>query len=524
MQAALGSFGWALGLLLVASASQVRIDTTRLEKSTPRTFLAHGWEPWTATTSFDLFDNPVFLKAMSHLGGQTVRFGGISADWLKYVITDEVTPPCRFGQRHPFTESGQCPFSTGALNKLLKFLQDANIRVLFDLNELLGRNCSQKGQKPWQPDEWCGDKPAKWDTKPIKSLLEYIRDHKLKFCGFELGNELFAPPHISHETANKDIWAAGQLLRATFNDSAPILYASGTNDCANNNNSDTMSALLQTRKSEGVKTGFSFHSYPGDVRSWWNKTDLTSYLLNASWLRTALLAQTAPCIAAWNEGPRAEGLTVAVTEAAAMSGQLPKGLPSTNSHIHGFFSIAQLGQFANVGASVLARWGIPGLLGSNLGMSAGSWSVDNVASDFFLYALFNATVGHGVLSVSGGDTGEVLVYAHCAATHNYGANGSVTVFAANPSSSEQKLQVSLPSLPRLDYVLTAPNNDLASRTPVLNGNTEAPLKLKEDGSLPEMEGRFCSPGQDGCTEELLLPPLSQGFFVLLGSGAIACEQ
>lgn len=93
--------------------------------------------------------------------------------------------------------------------------------------------------------------------------------------------------------------------------------------------------------------------------------DLASFLLNESWLRHDIISRTAPCLAAWNDGPRAAGVLAAVTEAAAMCGStgIQPGAPTTSSFIHGFFSIAQLGQFAREGVALLARWGIPQLLG-----------------------------------------------------------------------------------------------------------------------------------------------------------------
>ena len=119
--------------------------------------------------------------------------------------------------------------------------------------------------------------------------------------------------------------------------------------------------------------------------------------------------------------------------------------------------------------------------------------------------------------MSGDEASDVLVYAQCAAEHRFGRNGTITVFAANPSTSAVSLQLSLPARPRVEYVLTAPGGNLSSRTPVLNG--QRPLSLSADGSLPPMDGHFC--GQTDCEEVVTLPPLSQGFFVLLGAAADA---
>lgn len=38
-----------------------------------------------------------------------------------------------------------------------------------------------------------------------------------------------------------------------------------------------------------------------------------------------------------------------------MTGQISDGLPTTDTFVHGFFSIAQLGQFALAGVAMLAR-------------------------------------------------------------------------------------------------------------------------------------------------------------------------
>ena len=95
------------------------------------------------------------------------------------------------------------------------------------------------------------------------------------------------------------------------------------------------------------------HSYPGNAKSWWNKSKLETFLLNSSWLRHETLATVAPCLAAWNRGPRQAGLEMAVTETAAMCGvrDWPADAPTPHSFIHCFFTVANLGQFALNGVS-----------------------------------------------------------------------------------------------------------------------------------------------------------------------------
>ena len=241
----------------------------------------------------------------------------------------------------------------------------------------------------------------------------------------------------------------------------------------------------------------------------------------------------APCLRAWNSGPRAAGVLAAVTEAAAMCGfnTIPPGAPTTSSFIHGFFSIAQLGQFAREGIALLARWGIPQLLGLDYRSAAPGtpWDPSTVAADLFLYVLYNRTVGRRVLQVSGDEASDALVYAHCTAVgdhHLQSSNGSVTLMAANPSAVSVALSLSLPTLPRLEYVLTPPDHgeDLASQTPVLNGNAARPLRLGPDGSLPPMPGKHYGAGAAGATEVITMPPRSWAFFVLLGAQYPYCRN
>ena len=251
-------------------------------------FVAHGWEPWMATQAFHLFTNPAVVTAFGHLQGQTIRFGGITADWLDYVVDDAVSAPCTWGNggRAPFTPGGSCPFSTGALTALLNLLDKAGVSLLFDLNVLVGRNCTQlePGGGPdassssssssshvgkGVPNEWCGDNPAPWNTSTVTMLLNYFLNASLtrprQVLGFELGNELFAPKHITPQVANADISTAASLLKSVWGAAAaatppPRLYATGTNDChpGGRNNSDTMASV--TKKPPPAHFGFG---YPG---------------------------------------------------------------------------------------------------------------------------------------------------------------------------------------------------------------------------------------------------------------------
>lgn len=129
----------------------------------------------------------------------------------------------------------------------------------------------------------------------------------------------------------------------------------------------------------------------------------------------------------------------------------------------------------------------------------------------------------GALLSSGSENSDALVYTYCAGGV-YSGNGSVLVTAVNPSKSAITFTVEsdgggvIPSSPRLEWVFTAPGNDMSSTTPVLNGVESAPLRLNEDGSLPPLVGAYVGSGSAVVT----LPPLSQSFFVLLSASVSVC--
>ena len=216
------------------------------------------------------------------------------------------------------------------------------------------------------------------------------------------------------------------------------------------------------------------------------------FLTNSSWLRHNTLSEADRCLKAWNAGPRSRGLSLYVTEAAASYGST-KGTPDTSS-----------------------------FLLQEPGRDPTSWIA---SSDFFLYQLYQNFVGHGVLEVTGDDD-SALVYAHCSAGSS---NGSITVFAANPSDQTIALSLKHATQPRSEFILTAPGGNFSSKTPILNGNAAQPLALNADGSLPAMPARFCG-GQDSmsqsgaCGDTLTLPPYSQSFFVLLSAGVKGCKN
>ena len=151
-----------------------------------------------------------------------------------------------------------------------------------------------------------------WQVSRVRMLLEFVRDRGAVKGGplvaFELGNELFQPPHLSPATAAKDIALFAALVAEVWNATTaahPLpIYAPGTNDCSHSNDSEVFAAA------DGVIHGFSFHNYP---KSGVNMTQV----LNSSWLRSNddMMRGGVFCLETWeSDGYKERGLAM-VSEA-----------------------------------------------------------------------------------------------------------------------------------------------------------------------------------------------------------------
>ena len=300
-----------------------------------------------------------------------------------------------------------------------------------------------------------------------------------------------------------------------------------------------------------------------------NGSNLEAELLNTTWLRDSIMqgSKSANCIAAWNDGPRAAGVKLWLTEASsswnwpgAKDPPWPRGVPGQNSFLHGFFTLPQLAQYAAAGVDVVARWA--------LALNGGFATIDyaqgrfDVASDYWLLVAHKRLVAPGVLAVTveslAGEAPPALVYASCAlvppsvtqrrtpsgnawdladAPHplagwrgrNVNAaavatvapgDGSIVIIAVNPSLTQVSIALTnVQTTPRVEWTFTAPGGNVSATAPLLNDNA-VPLRIAEDGSLPPLPGAAVP--ADG-SPLITLPPRSQAFVVLTNAGAAACR-
>jgi hypothetical protein len=509
------------------SSANLVINTTAAFAD-PAPILGYGWEMFGMFSYMYFMTNPAYIAIASHLPNSMVRVGGISADFTTYDLSDS---PAELASAETsdvnILRGSDWPFANRNITAthfelLVKYLGAANISLIFDLNELYGRSCNNSDPaNPYNDGVWC---EGAWDMSNVEAFLGYVHDHipsgpGATLVAFELGNELVS--HLDPVVNVADIKALAAVISNVWADvppeQRPAFFAPSTDNCE----PTQLEIMVNITGVPGV-TGFTYHSYPGG--SGLPPHTLTSLLLNSTWLRTSIAAHdatTAPCLQAWNAGPRAEGLQLLVTESSSSwNWTLPP--PAQNSFLHGFYSIPEWGQYAQTGVSFVARWAFSE--SSPFALIVQNGSRFDVAHDYWLLLLHKQLAGSAVLNSTGTESSDVLAYAYCSRSV---ANGTVVVVAVNPSSVPVTLSfsamgtlASIPAVPRWEYVFTAPGGDLGSTTPVLNGNEGEPLRVGEDGSLPPLPGAYVDVSGPAT---VTMPPLSQAFYVLLGASSVACS-
>ena len=205
---------------------------------------------------------PQPIAIIGHLSPSVVRVGGISADWIRYIVEPGMTDDhvSRF-PREPL--GGSWPseprnMSLYVLYSLIDMMASANTSLLFDLSELYGRNCNTT--KPGCPscDDWCATSPP-WDMTNIRALLERIHEDNrtnTTLYGFELGNELAS--HLDPYANVADVLALASVIREIWSDNdVPPLLAPSTDDCW----SSDMAQIM--RNITPAVYAFTYHAYPG---------------------------------------------------------------------------------------------------------------------------------------------------------------------------------------------------------------------------------------------------------------------
>jgi hypothetical protein len=471
-------------------------------------FLSHGWELGQMVNYLGSMDQ-VLIAASSHLSPTIVRVGGISGDWYKYVGFDS--------SEVSWWPSSDYNLTLPMFKTLTAFFGATNMSLFFTLNELFGRNCSEPiPDCPQCPPEWCENE---WDMSNVRAFLQRVHDDPSVMNGvapmFELGNELRG--HEAAANTTQDIIRLGALIQSIWSDKPsadrPQLWGPSTDAC-----SDTgqMEIMMNITGALGV-TGYSFHSYPfgGSPRD-----NITARLLNSTWLRSGVLtgSNASGCIDTWvlPGGPRDGGLGLWVTEtSSSWNTTLPS--PGQNAFAEGFFTLANWGALSAKGIATTMRWAFAE--SSPFAMFSRNATRWEVAHDFWLFVAMRRALGLGdsnVLAVSGDAASGAILHAYCASNNN----GTVIVTAVNVQATTVEINLGgITTLPRKEWIFTAPAGNLSSIAPWLNGGDVA-LRVTDAGGLPD---NFAPAWVDASGISVLtLPPLSQSIFELVQANGAAC--
>lgn len=149
--------GCKVGLVVAAlqlTAGQVNvgvdIDLQTAAGVAPTYLGSMGWEMWGMMGYLGALNDTRYIKAAAAMNPAIVRVGGITADWVRYVIDEAPATPVEvssFPHSTAHRLEGNWPSAPHNLTMtdfkaLLNFFNSSGLSFVFDLNELYGRNCN----------------------------------------------------------------------------------------------------------------------------------------------------------------------------------------------------------------------------------------------------------------------------------------------------------------------------------------------------------------------------------------------
>jgi heparanase 1 len=206
--------------------------------------------------------NPKLIQLARSLSPANLRIGGSSADVAEYEFGGHVCSQDAIKKHVCLTKS--------RWNEIIHFVQKTNLRLIFDLNIMFGRDDSSSSSSS----------NNEWDDTNAQALLKYTQKtypnwSKRTNLGFELGNEkefILSPL----ETANSFIQLRS-LVNTIFDTDRPIIVGPSMNV-----RTDWLTNFLTiiNKEKHAVIDVISYHMYPGYGRS----NNLPSLIMRPSWL------------------------------------------------------------------------------------------------------------------------------------------------------------------------------------------------------------------------------------------------
>ncbi|XP_063281413.1 heparanase [Pelobates fuscus] len=376
------------------------------------------------------------------------------------------------------------------LDLLYRFANCSGLHLIFGLNALLRKENDV------------------WNSTNAKLLIDYCSSKNYNLS-WELGNE----PNSFRKKSG--IYVDGSQLGKDFVNLHDLLkkYSKYRNagvygpDIGQPKKQSQMMLKSFLRTGGKIIDSVTWHHYYVDGRTASKSDFLSANILDS------LISEIQDVFKIVNE--TVPGKRVWLGETSSAYGGGSPGL--SNTYIDGFMWLDKLGVSAQLGIDVVMRQALFG---------AGSYNlVDSnfePLPDYWLSLLFKKLVGPVVLNAQLSSPRNnydrmLRVYMHCTNTDNptY-TGGDVTLFAINLHNGAQHMILpSILSGKGVDeYMLLPGEEGLLSTSVLLNGEV---LQMVDDRTLPALNGKPLKPGS-----QLVLPPLSFGFFVVKNAKASAC--
>ncbi|KEH31988.1 heparanase-like protein 1 isoform X1 [Medicago truncatula] len=456
----------------------------------------YNYCPWGSSSVLNLdLSNPILAKVIQALRPLRIRVGGSLQDQVLYEV-GSLKSPCQNFQK---MKGGLFGFSKGCLHmkrwdELNHFFKNTGAMVTFGLNALRGRH--QISRKVWGGD---------WDPTNAYDFINYTISKEYEIDSWEFGNELSGQgigASVDAAQYGKDLIKLKQNLNKLYKYTKfkPSLIAPG-----GFYQKEWFDKLLEV-SGTGVVDVITHHVYnlgPGNDAHLENKILDPAHLSKVESIFSNLsetIQTHGPWSAAW----------VGEAGGAFNSG----GRDVSNTFVDSFWYLDQLGLASRYNTKVYCR---QTLIGGNYGLLNVTTFTPN--PDYYSALLWHKLMGKGVLAASSDVFSPFLrTYAHCSKGRDgvtlllinlsnqtkFILNVHDSVHVSNGENEDAKSNTHMDNsfinqlkkafswvgtklsdvTFREEYHLTPEDNDLNSKTMLLNGS---PLKLTDDGEIPKLD-------------------------------------
>ena len=380
--------------------------------------------------------------------------------------------------------------TTKEVDNIFMFAKESGWNIIFGLNVLLRDSNTQH-----------------WNSTNAEELMKYITSRSFR-CGWELGNEpIDLQPLTNKTTTGEELASDFKILRKLLNDHPEYGHMIVGPDISSPWRPPIRDTFLKEflTNINGSINGLTYHQYYMDnrqpVSKFYDPDTLDDLITEIQKVQDIMKESGASSLKLW------------LGETSSAYGG---GVPGvSDSYIAGFMWLDKLGIAARLQHNVVIRQTFYG----------GSYSLINTKTldpfpDYWSSFLYKKLVGSRVLEVHDGISlgRTVRVYAHCTSERSRYDTGSLVLIALNTQHSDVQLVLTngLEKLPVHQYLLTpGQNNNLTSQTVRLNGEL---LQMVNHTFLPNVEPKPIIPPDD-----IILPPVSYGFFVIPNAKVDACK-